>query len=671
MKIIEKFPHDVTEHADMGITMSDGCRLSARAWIPNDAHKEPMPVILEHLPYRKRDGTISRDQFTHRWFAGHGYVCVRTDIRGNGESEGLMHDEYSPQELEDAVEIIAWLAQQPWCNGNVGMIGISWGGFNALQVASMQPDALKAIVTVCSSVDRYADDIHYKGGCLLGENFGWASNMLAYSSRPPDPALVGDKWQSMWQHRLDNIQFDLSTWLRHQHRDDYWKHGSVCEDYSRIKAAVLAVGGWHDGYRNTVSHLVENVSAPVKGIVGPWIHKYPHYSAPKPAIGFLQECKRWWDQYLKGIDTGVTDDPDYRAYVMDSIAPKRWVDERPGRWIGENNWPSDKINFIDYFLVDKNTLRTEQGDTQVTIDSPMDCGGASGEYFPFTFGDELPDEQTYDDNRSVCFTSEPLTTDLDIVGAPKISLKLTADQTNAQLTVRLLDIRPNGSSAIITYGVLNLTHAESHENPTALIPGQIFDCSITLDQIAYRIPATHQLRVALSNTYWPVLWPSPNRTTLKLSSGRISIPVHASSSNQNPVDEVNFEAPEGAAHWQPNVLRPASYQRTLTEDSATSTVITEMISDFGENEDPDHGLISGGRMIERWSIQPDDPLSARGTNEWEHTGGRAGSRWRTEVESSIYSDEENFYFEAVLKAYLNDKEFFSRTIKDQVERDLV
>ena len=671
MKIIEKFPHNVTEHDDMGITMSDGCRLSARAWIPNDAHQQPMPVILEHLPYRKRDGTISRDQFTHSWFAGHGYVCVRTDIRGNGESEGLMQDEYTQQELEDAVEIIEWLTQQPWCDGNVGMIGISWGGFNALQVASMQPEALKAIVTVCSSVDRYADDIHYKGGCLLGENFGWASNMLAYTSRPPDSALVGDKWQSMWQHRLDNIQFDLCTWLKHQHRDDYWKHGSVCEDYTRIKAAVLAVGGWHDGYRNTVSHLVENVSAPVKGIVGPWIHKYPHYAAPQPAIGFLQECKRWWDQYLKGIDTGVTDDPDYRAYVMDSIAPARWLDTRPGRWIGENNWPSGNIQSVDYFLLDNNTLATEHGTTQATIDSPMDCGGASGEYFPFTFGDELPDEQTYDDNRSTCFTSDKLSTDLDIVGAPEIALQLTADKPNAHITVRLLDIRPDGSSALITYGMLNLTHKDSHEKPKSLVPGQPFECHITLDQIAYRIPATHKLRIALSNAYWPVLWPSPTSTTLDLSSGKISIPVHASSSNPSPVDEVEFETPQGATHWQPKGLRPASYQRTLSEDKTTSTVITEMISDFGENEDPDHGLISGGKMIERWTIQPDDPLSARGINEWEHTGGRAGSRWRTEVQSSIHSDEKYFYFEAVLRAWLNDEEFFTRKFQDQVERDLV
>ena len=245
MKITTSFPHSVTEHADMPIIMSDGCRLSARVWMPDDADKNPMPVIFEHLPYRKRDGTIARDETVHPWFAGHGYVCIRTDMRGNGDSDGLMDDEYTAQELQDAVEVIEWAAKQPWCNGNVGMMGISWGGFNGLQVAALAPEPLKAVITLCSTVDRYADDIHYKGGCLLGENFGWSANMLAYSSRPPDMALVGNRWHEMWMHRLKNQKLDLSTWLRHQRRDEYWKHGSVCEDYSSIKAAVLSLSLIH------------------------------------------------------------------------------------------------------------------------------------------------------------------------------------------------------------------------------------------------------------------------------------------------------------------------------------------------------------------------------------------------------------------------------------------
>ena len=670
MKIVTEFPYEVVEHADMGITMSDGCRLSARVWMPVKAAQEPMPVILEHLPYRKRDGTIARDQFTHTWFAGHGYVCIRTDIRGNGDSEGLMKDEYSAQELADAKEIIEWASSQSWCNGNVGMIGISWGGFNGLQLAYMQPDALKAVVTVCSTVDRYADDIHYKGGCLLGENFGWASNMLSYSSRPPDPALVGDnKWLEMWQHRLENLEFDLSAWLRHQHRDDYWKHGSVCEDYSRINAAVLSVGGWHDGYRNTISHLVENLDSPVKGIVGPWIHKYPHYAAPQPAIGFLQECKRWWDKYLKGIDTGVDNEPDYRVYLMDSIDPKRWLDARPGRWIAENQWPSSNIDRIDLHLHDDNSLSNEPGKTDTTICSPQDCGASAGEYFPFAFSDELPDEQSYDDERSACFTGDELTTSFDIVGAPKITLSLLPDSTNAQVVVRLLDILPNGQSALITYGVLNLTHIHSHEYPNALLPGHQIDFEITLDQIAYRIPTGHKLRIALSNAYWPTIWPSPTQTSLKLLAGTLQLPVRKTS--DETADEIQFEAPEGAAHWQPHEQRPSSYHRQTTTDSASGVITTAVTCDFGENKDTEHGLISGEKMQERWSIHPKDPLSARVITNWEQTGGRESAMWKTEIKSSMHCDETTFYFEAELTASLNGNLYFSKSFEDKVQRDLV
>jgi len=670
MKIKTEFPYEVVEHPDMGITMSDGCRLSARVWMPVKAEQEPMPVILEHLPYRKRDGTIVRDQFTHPWFAGHGYVCIRTDIRGNGESEGLMKDEYSQQELADAREIIEWAAGQSWCNGNVGMIGISWGGFNGLQLAYMQPDALKAVVTVCSTVDRYADDIHYKGGCLLGENFGWASNMLSYSSRPPDPALVGeDRWLAMWQHRLETVEFDLSTWLRHQHRDDYWKHGSVCEDYSRITAAVLTVGGWHDGYRNTISHLVENLDSPVKGIVGPWIHKYPHYAAPAPAIGFLQECKRWWDRYLKDIDNGVEKEPAYRTYLMDSVKPKRWLDKRPGRWIAEDQWPSANINYTRFYLDADDSLSSTPGKTNAVISSPQNCGASAGEYFPFAFSDELPDEQSDDDKGSLCYTSDALQSSLDLVGAPSVALSLIPDSTNAQIAVRLLDIRPDGQSALVTYGVLNLTHIHSHEHPNALLPGHQIDFKITLDQIACHIPAGHKLRIALSNAYWPTIWPSPVKTKLNVLAGTLELPVRNPS--DKTTDEISFEPPEGATHWQPVEIRPAAYQRTMTTDSSTGVVTISISNDFGENEDTVHGLISGEKLQELWSIHPDDPLSAKVSTHWEQTGGRPQSMWKTEVKTSMHSDETTFYFEAELTATLNGKSYFDKSFKDEVPRDLV
>ena len=667
MKHVSKFPRDVIEYPNMGITMPDGTRLSARVWMPVDANENPVPAIVEHLPYRKRDGTIVRDEYTHPWMAGHGYACIRVDMRGNGDSEGLMQDEYTPQELQDACDVIDWANGQKWCTGKVGMMGISWGGFNGLQVAALQPHALKAVITICSTVDRYADDIHYKGGCLLIENMGWSTNMLSYSSRPPDPQLVGNKWHEMWMERLENMPFLIATWLRHQYRDAYWKHGSVCEDYSAIKAAVLSIGGWHDGYRNTISHLVENLEAPVKGIVGPWNHKYPHYAGPKPAIGFLQEAKRWWDKWLKDEDTGVEADPAYRAWLMDSLKPARWFDERPGRWIAEAKWPAPDIQQETLHFSGDPSLLDKSSRFDLTIASPQDCGIESPEYFPFAFGDELPGDQTEDDAKSLCLDGDPLQEDLDIVGAPLIRLTAASDTPTGQIAVRLCDLRPDGTSAMITYGVLNLAHRNSHEFPKPMTPGQAFETSFPLDQIAYRIPKGHRLRIAISTTWFPFIWPSAETMTLTVKSGSVELPVRPVATG----DEWSFENPEGAPAWQADELRPASYERQTSMDESTGETVIAIHCDFGENRDRDHGLISGGWFRDRYSIRPDDPLSAKAVHEWEKTGGREGQMYRTHVLAEFTADGTYFYPRATLKAWENDKLVFEKTYEDRIKRNLV
>jgi putative CocE/NonD family hydrolase len=667
MRIVTEFPHAVVETPDMGIVLPDGTRLSARVWMPEDAAANPVPAILEFLPYRKRDGTIERDDFSHPWTAGHGYACVRVDMRGSGDSEGLFDDEYSPQEMQDAQDVIAWLAKQPWCSGAVGMMGISWGGFNSLQLAALRPPALKAIVTVCSTVDRYADDIHYKGGCQLIENFGWAMNMLSYMSRPPDPELVGaNRWKDMWHRRLDGQDFLMEPWLEHQHRDAYWQHGSVCEDYSAIEAAVLTVGGWADGYRNTMAHLVANLDAPVKAIAGPWNHKYPHYAGPKPAIGFLQESKRWWDQYLKGIDTGAKDWPAYRAYIMDSISPQRWYDARPGRWVAEQSWPSPAIQPLTFQLTDAG-LSDQPGKLSGQVRSDQDTGIEAPEYFPFAFADELAGDQSQDDAKSLCFDSAPLTESLDLLGAPVLRLTLVSDTPTANLVVRLCDLRPDGSSAFIGLGVLNLCHARSHAKPQALVPGQEFDIALDLDQIGYRIPAGHRLRVALSTAYWPFIWPSADRPTLSLSAGSIELPVRPLAAG----DECQFDEPEGAPHWQAEALRPASYDRRCFREEDSGAAVVSIEIDAGKNRDLHHGLISSSQTSERWSVQPDDPLSARADITWRKEGGRPGAMWTTLATGSMWCDRDFYYATARLECHVEGEPFFAKDYAVKKPRKLV
>ena len=663
---------EVTEVPDVGIIMPDGCRLSARIWKP--ARSTPVPAILEFLPYRKRDGTAARDALTHPYLSKHGYACIRVDTRGNGDSEGIMEDEYSQQELDDAFATISWISEQPWCTGKVGMMGISWGGFNSLQVAAMQPPALQAIITICSTADRFSDDIHYKGGCLLNENMGWGSTMYAYSSRPPDPALVGEeRWRDAWLQRLRAETYLPITWLEHQTRDDYWKHGSVSEDYSAITASTLAIGGWGDAYKNTVSRLVENLTAAgaVKGIVGPWVHKYPHLAGcTEPRIGFLQEALRWWDKWLKDIDTGVENDPQYSVYLMEGVRPRTFYEQRDGVWISENNWPKGLSWKAMHFGHDGCLLHTDGATAEklaLKVSSPQHCGLSGGEYCAIWLGPELPGDQRRDDAFSLCFTSEPLEEALAIVGAPKIHLRLSADRPKAQITVRLNHIFPDdGAATRITYGVLNLCHRNSHAEPELLPIGEEVDVSFSLDQIAYRVPKGHKVRVALSTNYWPLLWPSPETAVLTVTSGTLDLPLRASGITDD--DERSFAAAESGTRLELESLREASNSRRIIEDMNTGLVTLEILDDFGKNRDKTHGLVSGSVGREWWIIHPDDPLSAHGKTHWTTETAREGWSIRTETFAEMTSDKENYFLTAKLEAYENDQLVFGKDVCETISR---
>ncbi len=663
MKTNDSALRSISEKPDQPIIMPDGTRLSARIWQPTDAEEDPVPLILEFLPYRKRDGTCARDALTHPYFAERGYACARVDMRGNGDSYGLMEDEYTPQELADAVEVIQWAAKQPWCNGNVGMMGISWGGFNSLQVAALAPASLKAIITLCSTVDRFADDIHYKGGCLLNENLGWGATMWSYSSVAPDPALRED-WRDMWLERLENEPFLPSVWLRHQRRDAYWQHGSVCEDYSKLKAKVLAIGGWGDAYKNAVPQLVEALDG-AKGIVGPWVHKYPHFAAPEPRIGFLQEALRWWDRWLKGIDTGVEKDPDYRAYLMDGIPPAAWYTERPGRWIAEQNGATSHLPVQTLHLGPENRLVSTPQALDANVMSPAHCGAASGEYCAIWLGPEMPGDQRGDDALSTTFTSDPLNSDMDLVGAPRLTLTISSDKPQAQIAVRLNHIHPNGAASRITYGVLNLSHRSDPENPQPMPLNTAVSISLNLDQIAYRVPKGHRVRVSVSTAYWPLIWPSPEAAKINITQGSITLPQRPTRGG----DEVSFPQPESAPPWSIQEIRPESHIRRQETDLVTGIQSLVIEDDFGEHRDTEHGLIRGSIARERWDIHPDDPLSARGECDWESKLEREDVSLHTRTQCSMRSDASNFYLTAKVEAWENGLLLYTREENDTIPRN--
>jgi len=371
---------DSHEIENLWIPLSDGCRLAARLFLPAGQATPPAPAILEYIPYRKRDFMRRRDESIHRWFAAQGYAAVRVDLRGSGESDGIMHDEYLKQELDDAVEVIAWIAAQPWCTGKVGMMGKSWGAYNSVQVAALRPPALKAIIAAMGTDDRYAECIHYSGGCLMLDNFWWGCIMQIFNARPPDPAIVGESWREAWLARLEAETFWPEIWLQHQTLDDYWKHGSVSFDYAAIICPTWFWGGWADLYRDTPFRLAEHLQAPHRVTVGPWAHLYPHEGVPKPAVGFLQEALRWWDRWLRDEPNDVMAGAPFQFYLMDSVPPQASYAERPGRWVGESRWPSANVQLRRLALNDRRLEAVPQPEVALTVCSPQTLGLAGGEW---------------------------------------------------------------------------------------------------------------------------------------------------------------------------------------------------------------------------------------------------------------------------------------------------
>ena len=441
----------------------------------------------------------------------------------------MLRGEYLKQEQDDALEIIDWIVAQPWCAGTVGMIGISWGGFNGLQIAARRPPALKAVVSICSTDDRYADDIHYMGGCLLNDTPAWNGYMFSINTTPPDPTVVGDRWKSLWLQRLRGSGLWLEDWLGHQRRDDFYQHGSVCESFADIEAAVYAVGGWADGYSNAVFRLLAGLQSPCKGLVGPWAHKYPHFAEPGPAIGFLQECLRWWDHWLKGEETGIMDEPQLRCWIEDPVPPRTHYTERPGRWVAEASWPSPRI--ADRVLhLNRGALGGETGAAEpLTINSPTTVGMMAGQWCPHGTDADLPGDQRLEEGGSLVFDSDPLDEAFDILGAPVLSLDLASDKPVAMVAACLSDVLPDGAATRVSYGLLNLTHRDSHEHPRPLEPGRRYRVEIQLNEAGHRFAAGNRVRIALSTAYWPISWPAPEKATLTITAGEstLALPVRS------------------------------------------------------------------------------------------------------------------------------------------------
>jgi uncharacterized protein len=650
------FPYRVRTVEHLWIPLSDGCRIAARLWLPEDAG--PVPAILDAVPYRKGDGTAAGDAAWNRYFAGHGYAGVRIDLRGSGDSDGLIADEYSEQEAADVDEVIAWLAAQQWCSGAVGMIGVSWGGFAALQAAARNPPALRGIVPIHASDDRYADDVHYIGGCVLATDMiHWSTCMAAYAGQPPDPAVVGEGWRDAWRERIERSEPWAARWLSHQRRDEYWRQGSACERYAAVTCPVFAVGGWSDGYRDMVLRMVEHVDAPVRGLIGPWGHTGPEAGAPGPAIGFLQECVRFFDHALKGVENGFFDEPALVSYMQERIGPVTGCAERPGRWVADPSWPSPNVSVRVLEL---------PGGTR-SVRALQLCGLESGVWCGDGGPADLPGDQRPDDGASICWDLRPLEGRVELLGRAAAVLELAADRPVAFVVARLCEVAPGGESTLIARGVLNLTHRNGHDRVEPLVPGEPVTVRVPMQSTAYAVPAGHALRLAVSPAYWPWVWPSPEPVTLTAHGGRLELPVRSASELDGSLRP--FGPPESAPGLKKEYSRQGRTGWIVHRDVAARSVDVEFPWIDHVHVLPESGTELAERNVVHYRLREGEPLSASVAAEVEV--GLARGAWRTRVvaRGEMTCTRDSFLLTTRLDAYEDGVRAFARTWTHEIARD--
>ncbi|HSM56047.1 MAG TPA: CocE/NonD family hydrolase [Candidatus Sulfomarinibacteraceae bacterium] len=668
--------YEVDIRHNVRIPMSDDLELSANLFLPLPREPgETFPAILEMIPYRKDDWHYNSDVSRMSYLAQHGFAGCRLDVRGTGSSPGIAQDEYTPRETEDGYETVQWLAAQEWCNGNVGMWGISYGGFTSIQVAKMQPPALKAIAPMYATDDRYTDDVHYIGGCKTASELAqYAVGMVGMNALPPKREYAGEKWAEQWKERLEQTPPWLVNWLQQQTDGPYWRNGSLAPDYEKITCAVLHFTGWTDGYTDPALRMQEKcVNAPRKLLVGNWSHTFPDSGYPGPNLDWLHEMIRFFDYWLKGIDNGIMDEPSVTLFRRQYTEPEAFPDAFNGEWISADAFPLPGTEEQEWHLDAAGLQRQAPNDEGVdhylhrpTLGSQAGLSWGAGA--PPT---GLARDLRRDEALSLTYTSESLQEALDVVGFPRAVLHLRCTAPVAHVVVRLTDVAPDGTSSLVSTGILNLTHREGHDDPQPLEPGQIYPISITLQGTGYRFLRGHRLRLSVASAYWPVIFPSPCRADNYLHRGgdapsRLilpTVPLDAPLRQPPPFKT----SPAGVREVGQGHEEPAQW---LVTDDVINRCQRIKLSDAGTTTLPDGVSLFSSEMIEL-TAHRDDPAQARLYNEVVYRLEEHGYETEVLASGTIRATQTAFHIDVQLQVNLNGNPFWHNSWLESIPRHLL
>lgn len=620
---------------NLQVRVSDGTVLSLDVYRPNSPGR--FPGILEHIPYRKDDLRAMQDRGQNIELARAGFACVRLDVRGTGSSGGTAVDEYTEAEQRDGVEIVDWLARQPWCTGAVGSWGKSYGGFTCIQLAANRPPALRAIAPVYATDDRYSDDMHFDGGALCAfELTNYPIRMIAMNALPPELAGAGS--ETAWRRRIEETPAWVLSWVRHQQDGPYWRNGSLRPEYARVEVPVFIVSGWRDGYRTAGLRMAQNLAAPWQLLAGPWAHFSPDQGVPGPGYPFTSELIDFFQRHL-GRQTARSDRRRSVFFVGEYDPSSRPHEIVSGQWWSSNEWPGG---------VETTTMSLG---APTVAPASVTVGAMTGNWCPPPpqHGQFL--DQRADEAQSAVFTGDELAEPVVLLGAAVARFTARHRYDRVIAVVKLSDVSPDGRSQYVTRGAVN---AEVRGDGELIVP---------LMATGWRFLPGHRIRVCVAVNDWPCLWPLATLAPLVITSP-VTLEVRGMPAGAQPFKPDGDLRP---VHWAGAVSRERPSRWDIVTDAMRGEVGVRAF-DEAEFGFPDEGL----RTIEShryWAFaRDDDPLSAwtRGTSRLVVE--RPGFRVEARASGRFRATAEDFRCGLALDVLADGKPFAKRRWRERIGR---